>query len=69
MQQLTEFPKFENGDRIIAVKADLFNPNSYGESTHDWIRRDMQRTILNIKVKIRKARKAGNKIPKIALLI
>ena len=29
----------------------------------------MQRTILNIKVKIRNARKAGKKIPKIALLI
>jgi hypothetical protein len=69
MQQLVEFPKFENGDRIIAVKADLLNPNSYGESTHDWTKRDMQRTILNIKVKIRKAMKAEKKVPTVTLLI
>ena len=55
MQQSIEFPKFENGDRIIAVKADLLNPNSYGESTHTWTKRDMLRTILNVKVKNKKS--------------
>ena len=35
IQQLIEFPKFENGDQIIAVKADLANPSNYGESTHN----------------------------------
>ena len=43
------------GYRIIAVKADLRNANSYGGSIHDWTKTNMQRTILNIKVKIRKA--------------
>ena len=55
IQQLIEFPKFGNWDRIIAVKADLQNPNSYGGSIHDWTKTNMQRTTLNIQVKIRKA--------------
>ena len=57
---MIEFPKFENGDRIIAVKADLQNPNSYGGSIHDWTKTNMQETILNIEEKIRKAIRYNN---------
>ena len=40
-------PDISNDDKIIAIQVGIWHPESYGESTHGWNVRDIQRTISN----------------------